>query len=826
MNLNNTAQIKQNPMKTPLLFISIFFLGLAARAQTGSVSGSILSGQGAAVEFASISLKGTALGSTSDQDGKFRIEHVPTGNQTLVVSGVGYETATLSVTIQTDQTSAVEIRLMELSAQLQEVEITGRKERAYKNTSSFAGTKTETPLKFVPQAISYVTKEVIDDQQAFKTSDVLKNLSGVNVFSFYNNDFSLRGFRASNALINGLRDATNSWGQSLLPNVERVEVIKGPASALFANSDPGGTVNTVTKKPLDEDRKAISFATGSYNTFRMTGDFTGPMDKDKTLLYRLNLAYQNAQSFRMLQGGQDVVIAPSVSFLPTDRTKVNIDFVYSRTKSRLDRGQPIFGASAGTDLYSTPISFAIGKENDYANELNLYTTASLQHRFTDHLSFNASYMKFLYEEDLLEHRTSNRYAVDADGVEIPTLMEMQTIRRKRKNYNDNITMYFVGDLKSGPLTHKLLAGYDYIQNVSPVGGSNYNAVGYRNAANNGVINTYNPNNRNNYLIRDNRPVPNVPHFDLVNPDYSISEISGYFNVSSPQAVTKYYVNGFYVQDQLSWGPFQALVAFRQDYYVDILNYQKANSKKVKQNAFIPRFGLVYTPIEPVSLYATYAQGYQPQGAGTIGDPERFGGPFDPLTSTMYEAGAKTELLSKQLGINVAVYHIELNNILINANDPSNPDRLRQLGQQQARGVELDVYGQLLPNLSVTANVAFNKTFITKSATEGEIGNILPNAPRNKGGIWAKYTFTAPALKGIGIGAGANYVSSRTTFSTVLMLPSYVVADAALYYTVDRFKLSANLNNVFDKTHWVGGYDFNRLFPGTPRNFLIGVGYTF
>jgi iron complex outermembrane recepter protein len=813
-------------MKTYLLFIPILLLALTAEAQTGSVSGTVLSDQGQPVEFATVSFKGTSIGTATGQDGKFLIDNVQAGNHTLQVSSIGFAAVTRSITVQSGQTTSVDLRLAELSKQLQAVEITGRKERTYKNTASFAGTKTETPLKLVPQAISYVTKEVIDDQQAFKTSDILKNLSGVNVFSFYNNDFSLRGFRASNALINGLRDPTNSWSQSLLPNVERVEVIKGPASALFANSDPGGTVNTVTKKPLNEDRKAISFATGSYNTFRIASDFTGPMDKDKTLLYRLNLAYQNAQSFRVLQGGQDMVVAPSISFIPTDRTKVNIDFVYSKTRSRLDRGQPIFGASAGTDLYSTPVSFALGKENDYIHELNLYTTASLQHKLTDRVSFNASYMKFLYEEDLLEHRTSNRYAVDADGVEIPTLMEMQTIRRKRKNYNDNVTLYFVSDFEGGAMKHKLLVGYDYIQNMSPVGGSNYNASGYRNAANNGVINTYNPANRDSYLIRNNAPVPNVPHFDLANPDYSISEISGYFNTSSAQAVTKYYVNGVYVQDQISWGRFQALLAFRQEYYSDILNYQKPDSKKVEQQAFIPRLGLVYTPIEPVSLYATYAQGYQPQGAGTIGDPGRFGGPFDPLTSTMYEAGAKSEFFSKQLNINLAAYHIEQNNILINANDAQNPELLRQLGQQQARGIELDVYGQVLPNLSVTANLAVNKTIITESADEGEIGNILPNAPRNQGGIWAKYTFTLPALNGIGIGAGANYVTSRTTFSTILTLPSYVVADVALYYAIDRFKLSANLNNVFDKTHWTGGYDFNRLYPGTPRNFLIGVGYIF
>lgn len=812
-------------MKIYVIFFVLSLISGTLCAQQYALTGRILAaGEPRPLQGVTVRLSGNAGSSISDDNGRFVFEKLAVGSYFLTVSSMGYETQRMTVTVPVS--GELTVIMNTATDQLQAVEIIGRKEQTYKNTSSFSGTKTETPLRYVPQTISYVTKEVIDDQQAFKTSDILKNISGVNVFSFYNNDFTLRGFRAGNALINGLRDPTNSWGQSLLPNVERVEVIKGPASALFANTDPGGTVNTVTKKPLDVDRKSVTFATGSYNTYRIASDFTGPMNDEKTLLYRLNLAYQNAQSFRVLQGGEDMVIAPSISFIPTDRTQVNIDFVYSKTKSRLDRGQPIFGATAGTDLYSTPISFAIGKENDFANEVNLYTTASLQHKLSDHVSFNASYMKFLYDEDLLEHRTSNSYALDADSVVIPTLMQMQTIRRKRKNYNDNITLYLVSDFNSGPLKHKLLLGYDYIQNVSPVGGSNYNAGGYRNAANNGAINIYRPGARQNYLIANNRPVPNVPHFDLTNPNYSISEISGYFNVSSAQAVTKYFVHGVYLQDQITWGPVQALVALRQEFYTDILNYQRDTEENVQQKALIPRFGLVYTPIEPVSFYATYAQGYQPQGAGTIGDPERFGGPFDPLTSTMYEAGAKTEFLNKMVSINFAAYHIELNNILINANDGLNPDLLRQLGQQRSRGLELDVYGQLLPNLSVTANVAVNETMITESDNESEIGNILPNAPKHQGGLWAKYTFTIPALQGIGIGVGANYVSTRTTFSSQLNLPSYVVADAALYYTVDKFRLSANLNNIFNKTHWVGGYDFNRLFPGTPRNFLVGVGYTF
>lgn len=765
------------------------------------------------------------ISTITNSQGNFIFSGLTEGTYNLIVSSIGFETRRIPFTVRSTQ-NVLNIVLTERVTQLQSVEIVGRKEQKYKNTSSFSGTKTETPLKYVPQAISYVTKEVMEDQMAFKTSDVIKNISGASIFSFYNNDVALRGFRASNALINGLRNPTRSFNQSLLPNVERVEVIKGPASALFANSDPGGTVNTVTKKPLDEARKSINFATGSFNTFRVASDFTGPMNESRTLLYRLNLAYQNAQSYRELQGGQDVVIAPSVSFIPDEKTFVNFDFVYSKTNAKLDRGQPIFGATAGTDLNSTPISFAIGKNNDYSKELNMYVTTSIQRKVGDKVTLNASYMKFLYDEDLLEHRTSNRYAVDADGVQIPTLMEMQTIRRQSRNYNDNITLYGVADLKTGFLEHKILAGYDYLQNETPVGSSNYNARGYINAARNGFIATYNPANKSAYYIVNNRPVPNVPHFDLTNPDYSISEISQYFNVSSSQPVTKYFVNGFYIQDQIKMGKFQALLGLRQEFYTDILNYKKTDSKEVEQRALIPRVGLVYSPIEQISLYGTYTEGYQPQGAGTIGSPEIFGGPFDPLISNMIEGGAKSEFFGKKLAVNLAIYKIEQNNILINANAPGNPQLLRQVGQQQSSGVELDIYGQILNNLSVTANFAYGAAKITESDEANEIGMQLPNAPKTQGGFWARYNFINTTFKGLGVGLGANYVGERNTFSSILKLPSYVVANGALYYTVDKFKISANLNNMFDKRHWLGGYDYNRLFPGAPRNFMVGVGYSF
>ncbi|SEM37518.1 iron complex outermembrane recepter protein [bacterium A37T11] len=813
----------------PIIFVSIIYLADTqyAMAQNQQLAGKVVSSADHnPLAGVTVRLEALLIKQITHANGGFKFENLVSGTYVIQFSCLGFESSKIEVTVPLEKNQLLSIELKPAENVLQTVEVLGRKEQSYKNSSSFSGTKVETPIKYDPQAISYVTKEVIDDQQAFKPGDILKNISGVNAYSYYNNDISIRGFRAGGALVNGLRSPTNSWSQTLLANVERVEVVKGPASIFYGDSDPGGTVNTVTKKPLADDRKSIDFSTGSFNTLRLKSDFTGPMNDQKSLLYRLNLAYQNAGSFRVLQGGEDMMIAPSISFLPTDRTRVNFDFVYSKTNSRLDRGQPIFGASAGTNLNSTPISFAIGKANDFENELNLNATLSLQHKFSEHTSFNASYMKVMYDENMLEHRTSNRYAVNEAGEQIPTLMEMQTTRRIRKSYNDHLSLYLVQNFQTGSFTHRILVGYDYIQNLSPLGNSTYNAQGYRNADNTDFINRYNAKKPGDYLIVDGMPVPNVPHFDLTNPDYSISELSGYINESNPQSPAKTTQHGFFAQEQLTWGPLRAVIALRKGFYTNYRNYKESDENLVKQQKFIPRFGLIYTPIEPVSIYMNYTQGYQPQSASIIADPERYGGPFEPMVSRSFESGVKTEFFKKQLAINVAVYTIEKNNILIDANDEGNPDLLRQIGQQRSRGIELDVYGQVLPNLSLTANVAINEAKITQSDDEKEINRIMPNSPKNKGGIWAKYTFLLPALRGIGIGAGVNYISKRNTQSDILTLPSYVVADAALYYAFDKFKITANLNNVFNKTYWVGGYEYFRLFPGAPRNFLVGVGYTF
>ncbi len=711
-----------------------------------------------------------------------------------------------------------------------EVTIAGVREQKYNNEISTLASKSPIPLKDVPQAVSYVTRELMQDQKAFRITDVVKNVSGVNQESI-TGDYMIRGFATgNNAMINGLR-ISKGWTPALISNLERVEVIKGANSALYGYSDPGGTINSVTKKPLDVSRQGISFTTGSFNTIRAEADVTGPVNDNKTLLYRVNLAYQSAGSFRDLQGGKDLLLAPSISYVPNEKTRIDLDLIYSSINARVDRGQPLLGGNGGdSPLHSTPVSLIATYSNSYNKEQGLSFLASVNHKFTKNITFNTSFITYTYDRDYLEHRVNNVYAPDAAGKEISNLVEMRLQRGMQKNTNFNLMSYLNFNLNTGPVEHHLLAGYDIAKQSTPAGSWLTSLKGaYRNAANTAAINTYDPKKPELYLHdKAGNPVPNMPHFDLANPNYTPQDISSYFTSTAQVATTMYYTNGVYIQDQIKMGKLQLLLGLRQEFYTDFQNYKKAEEKKVRQTALIPRAGLVYALNKNINLYGTYVEGFQPQSAGIVGDPAIYGGPFDPLTSNMIEFGSKTEWFNKGLTLSASVYRIEQNNILINANNAVNPEFLEQRGQEQSKGIELDVNGRILPNLSVSANYAYNKSIITESANPELVGAGKEFAPHHMGGSWIRYNLIKGALKGAGVSLGANFVTSQKTAQYGLItLPSYTVFNAALFYQIRKIQLSLNVNNLTDKTYWLGrGRSTVTVNPGAPRNSLFSIGYIF
>ena len=816
---------------TKVLLSAVFYItpiSQVSAQQMANLQGYVKDNEGKPLPGATISIEGTNLSTSTNNKGFYKLK-LPTGKITIHYNFIGFKELVKTLEVSADANESVELK--ESNSGLQQVEITGRKDKAYKTRATFIG-KIENELKDIPQSVSYASKELIADQGLMRVGEVVKNFSGVNQFSFYD-DLTIRGFRvngqSNTQLLNGLRTSTGFWKQSLANYLERVEVLKGPSSALFGNASPGGVVNRVTKKPLDETRRSISLTMGSFNTFRGLADFTGPATKDSTLLYRLNLGYENAGSFRDLMFDRNVVIAPSLTFLPSKNTRINFDLVYTDSKSRLDRGQPIFGSF---DLNSTPQTLSLNTTNDYLNELTYNATISITHKINDVLSLNASYLKTGYDEDLYEHRTSNAYALDGNGKSINNLAGMNVQIRKRKRFIDNFSGYINYTPKTGDISHKIVAGYDFGSEKTPVGGSSLTAGGYRNAANDGFINNYVAANSSRYLLKDGNPVPNVPHFNLNDPLSSqrMQDDSKLFFAQSVIAPTYYYLNSGYVQDQLKIGALQVLLGIRYEYYTDFANYKTQTEAKANSHAWLPRFGAVYTINPNINFYGSYVEGYNPQTSANISNPNA-GGPFKPLESNMIEFGAKTSWFRDQLSVTAAVYQVKQTGALYAT--PDVVDVLRQMGDEQSRGFELDVIGKIMPNWNVIASYSYNRAKILESGNAGEVGIQKPNAPKNTANLWTRYTFIDGAAKGFGLALGVNYTDKRNLIYDAkfspegqITIPSFTLFNAGLFYNIGKFQLQLNANNIGNKKHWVGGYDYLRLFPGQPENYMLTVGYSF
>ncbi|KAA2241473.1 TonB-dependent receptor [Chitinophaga agrisoli] len=832
------------------LFILLSFNALAQN----SIKGTVKDLNSSPLEKVSVTLINKQRSAATDSNGEFSFTDLPAGKYTVRFSHTGFEADQKTITLAQGESRVIDIVMVPSTEQLQTVEITGRKESGYKNTASFIGSKTATALKDVPQAISYVTKELMQDQSAVRVGDVVKNFSGVNQFTFYD-DLTIRGFRinggSTTQLLNGMRTFTGFWKQPMVNYLERVEVIKGPASALFGNASPGGTVNRVTKKPLEEDRKSLSFTVGSFNTTRALADFTGPLNKDKTILYRLNIGYENAQSFRVLQFDKNIVIAPSISFLPTPKTRLNFDAVYNKSNSRLDRGQSVFAGKTEEALYTTPISQALNAVNDHLDEENYTVMASLTHQFTSKLAFNLSYLRTGYLQDLVENRSANAYAVDSLGNTINSLVGRQAFIRQSKQFSDNVSAYFTYEAHTGKLEHKLLLGYDYAQSTLPKGSDQSTASGY--LKKDGTTGAYNKNKPGdyvmmNYTVTDKNgkplqgaagkdsiiriPKPNVPSYDLIKRNNNLEDMTKYiFATGVINSATQPVfggLSGVYAQDQIKLGALQVLLGVRYEVYTDKAAYQTDSQHIVRQHKFLPRVGLVYSVNNHINVYGVYTQGYNPQDPAIQSDPLA-GGPFAPIESNLVEGGLKTEWLGGRLTANLAVYQIHQTGTLYQDSKSDYLGAYVQIGKERARGVELDVTGQIAPHWDVIVTYAYNDAQLQDvgKADSAWLGKQKPNAPKQQGSLWTKYTIPAGPLSGFGIGAGGNFVTRRNlSLDPSVTIPGFVLFNAALYYKVNRVQIQFNLNNLANKTYWVGGYDYLRLFPGAPRNWQTTISYTF
>ncbi|MFZ0599295.1 MAG: TonB-dependent receptor, partial [Flavobacterium sp.] len=266
----------------------------------------------------------------------------------------------------------------------------------------------------------------------------------------------------------------------------------------------------------------------------------------------------------------------------------------------------------------------------------------------------------------------------------------------------------------------------------------------------------------------------------------------------------------------------------------ITNYKSNNELKVKKTALLPRVGITYAINNEINVYTTYLEGYQPQSNTVTLMPQTgslpAGSLFDPLESNLKEVGIKSTFFNNSMSFNAAIYEINQRNILMNANDPSNPDLLVTRGAERSRGFECDLAGYITADWQINASYSYIDAKITNDRDISLIGARKQNTPKNSANLWTRYNFNSDSgLKDLGVGFGMQYQSSKVPwFTRTFTLPDFTVFDAAIYYKPNKsnIQIALNAGNLFNKTYWLGAQNYLRLFPGAPRNFNLTVTYKF
>jgi len=662
-----------------------------------------------------------------------------------------------------------------------ELVVTGQQD-TYRVPNASTGTKTDTPIRDIPQAIQVIPKQVLQEQQVQRLSDALKNTAGVITTSSERNvfdGFNIRGFSNRNIIRNGLRDDTNVTAGSGIANIEQIEVLRGPASVLFGQGGAGGTVNIVTKKPLETPFYSVEGAIGSYDSFGGSVDFTGPLNDSKTLLYRFNASASSTDTFVDFFDIQRYFIAPVLTWKIGQDTQLTFEAEYFDTQQRNDRGLPVVGTILPNPNGKIPRNRFVNEPSIDKNDRQVWRVGyNLEHRFNEDWQIQNSF------------RSSFQTSQQNSGSPTSLAADNRTLNRNLIIAEASVDSYIldtnlIGNFNTGNIKHKLLFGFDLSREI-------YQGTSQR---------------------------VQVSPLDLFDPVYGSQNI-GNVTAEFPNEPYTQEGLGFYLQDQISLSDnFKLVIGGR----LDIVNQKQEDSAGTvtsfqEDTAFSPRIGMVYQPSQLVSLYANYSRSFQ-QVTGTTFDS----GLFQPERGTQYEVGAKFDWTDK-LSSTVSLYQITRSNVL--TSDPRDPDFSIQTGEQRSRGFEVDLVGEILPGWKIIGGYAYTDAQVTQD-NDIPVGNRINNIPEHAISLWNTYEIQKGNLQGLGFGLGLFYVGEREgDLNNTFSLPSYLRTDAALFYRRNNFRAAINLQNLFDTEYFELAENRLRVFYGAPRTVKLTLGWEF
>ena len=767
------------------------------------IKGKVTAMSGQPLVSATINLQKLKLSTLTNEQGRFLLKVKP-GLYIIKISYIGYRPQIVNFNTDSISKSELIIRLEPLERFLGEVSVSGVKKK------SATATRSLIQIQDIPQAIVVIGQKVIQQQGAFDLTTITRNISGLTYTGNYAGGgsyefFSARGFNLTNSQ-NFRWNGQMIWNLGNLydENVEQVEFLKGPTSILFGDVSPGGVLNFVSKKPLHEFYARLDVKIGQWGLIRPALDISSPLNKSKTLRFRLNTSYEHSNSFRNYVKENRFLLAPTLSWDINPNLSVTVEAVVRNSSSTDDAGlvSPN-GTVSGLSHLSPHLYLGEPSRKYLFNDRSFFSTFSWnlaknwRLRMVNFFGYtkNRPFGIWPYQPDSLGRSARQQYGY------------YQFLR------NTSTSLDIMGTFYSGKIKHNVVAGFDFQSTHF-----RYTSEGF------------------------------LTPFDTINIFHPIFGVTPNILPS-----TKYlpYIAilsrvGFYAQDQLMFlnERLHLLVGIRigrtsqgNHYYQDELAgtpYVGLKDNIIRKNVFTPRVGLVFKPQESLSLYASYSKGYEinspdltaQNGAQFINPP--------PTLSSQIEFGVKSSMLGDKLGLSLTFFQIDKHNpygytypLDSTGAVDYNKYFIYYKGHHRSRGIELDADGKINNVFSVTAGAAYTRAYVIEDPSYAK-GNLLPNVPRFSGNIWINYNAIGK-LKGFSLGSGIFYKGKF--FSTLdnnpnLIIPANYTLDVSTGYKWRQFSAQLNITNITNRISYLNPWAFVIYDVQPLRRGVLSLSYIF
>jgi iron complex outermembrane recepter protein len=634
----------------------------------------------------------------------------------------------------------------------------------YVATFSASGTKTDTPLIEIPQSISIVTADQMEAQQVTSFTEVFRYVPGVSAEPFgFESRFTwvdIRGFDATREglYLDGLQLRNPDYVTSYSPEpygAERIEIPKGPASVLYGAGSPGGIVDYITKRPVDETFSEIELEVGSNELYQGKFDFGGRVDEMGTLLFRMTGVVRDAETQQDFVQDDRIYLAPSFTLRPDSSTIWTVLAHYQDDDTNVSQAVPAIGQTSNIYPGIEPSFFPGEPDVDFYEREEYAVTSLFEHAFDEAWTVRQN-ARYLHSKlDLASVYSSG---LQADG----RTLDRAYYARDTELDAFNVDNQVIAKFGTGTVRHTLLFGLDY-----------------------------------QYLdARDIGAYGSVGTIDIYAPVYdpaSVAVAGLYSDKDIEQSQT-----GIYVQDQIKLTRNWIIsLGGRYDWAKNtVYNYLSSTESNRNDEAFSGRAGLVYKSDFGLAPYVSYSESFLP-----VSETDTAGNILDPETGQQYEIGVKYQPPGMKSFVTVALFDLTRQNF-VEYNDAT--FFYEQTGEANSQGIELSATASLTEGLDLVASFTTFDIEITESRNAAEIGKDPLQTPETLASLWADYTFQYGSLEGFGFGGGVRYIgSSYADAANTIKVSDVTLFDAAIHYEFDDIRLALNVKNLFDKEYAAG-----------------------